>query len=117
MSEKMIRMTDPLLKPAMEGLETALNVLLLRMNRQGYKEGKVSLTINLKLESTEVMDPATGEIGERQTPRIRFKAKYGMSESNSVEGSAADDTQVLSYDEHSGKWFMTACEKAQKSMF
>ncbi len=117
MSEKMIRMTDTLLKPAMEGLEAALNALLVRMNKQGYDEGKVSLNIRLKLETIEALDPTTGEIGERLTPKIQFKAKYGMSESDSVEGSAADDTQVLAFDERSGRWYMASCEKAQKSMF
>lgn len=99
MTTARIALGHPMFAESLIAADAALNMLINKMAVKGLDEGSLSLSIKLVLEEKQVTDPDTGALVKAMVPTVRYKASYSVKETNAIDGSIINNSNVLVQDD------------------
>lgn len=85
--DKTVSLKDELFTSAIADADMALQQLIEKMISRGAEEGKLSLTIKLKITEDEGTDARTGEVQVLHQPHILYKVAYSVPDTETMSGA------------------------------
>ena len=93
MSER-ISLKNELFAEAIDSADTALALLIRKMQHRGATEGKLTLSIAIELTPEDIIDQ-NGRPQEIQRPSIKYKAGYAVPDKESISGEIRNDRAAI----------------------